>query len=72
MAQVHVTYKRRRIDSSKPSLVKKQSCKNGGDHRFCFLPQSNSESAGWGKSLQHRGYYTTPPLLNEQIVLLNI
>ncbi|AEZ48596.1 hypothetical protein STBHUCCB_p1450 (plasmid) [Salmonella enterica subsp. enterica serovar Typhi str. P-stx-12] len=39
---------------------------------FCFLPQSNSESAGWGKSLQHRGYYTTPPLLNEQIVLLNI
>ncbi|EDW5848501.1 hypothetical protein CHX87_004845 [Salmonella enterica subsp. enterica serovar Minnesota] len=40
MAQVHVTYKRRRIDSSKPSLVKKQSCKNGGDHRFCFLPHN--------------------------------
>ncbi|EAN4326980.1 hypothetical protein DL738_11795 [Escherichia coli] len=28
---------------------------------FCFLPQSNSESAGWGKSLQHRCHYTTLP-----------
>ncbi|QET52608.1 hypothetical protein FOB55_32170 (plasmid) [Klebsiella michiganensis] len=72
MAQVHVTYKRRRIDSSKPSLVKKQSCKNGGDHRFCFLPQSNSDSAGWGKSLQHRSHYTTQPPSNEQVDRLNI
>jgi len=39
---------------------------------FCFLPQSNSESAGWSKSLQHRRYYTTPLLSNEQVILLNI
>ncbi|PLM43847.1 hypothetical protein CWM85_37970, partial [Klebsiella michiganensis] len=31
-------------DSSKPSLVKKQSCKNGGDHRFFFLPQHNGKT----------------------------
>ncbi|HBY1554454.1 TPA: hypothetical protein MIQ72_27565 [Klebsiella pneumoniae] len=59
MAQVHVTYKRRRIDSSKPSLVKKQSCKNGGDHRFFFLPHNiKTLKHHEAKSLKRRQHYT--------------